>query len=376
MFRFAEPFWLLLAAPLALLGAWAWWRQRTLRARRDKLADAHLLPGLGVTDRVLRASRRQLVAGALGLLCWTVALANPQWGTRTRLTAVRTTELIVALDVSQSMLAADLAPSRLGRAQLFLSDLLEALGGERVGLVLFAGEAYLQTPITNDYGAVLQFARSANPSRVGAAGTNFAAALRLTRQLLVRPAAPNAPPAAPARKLILLVSDGENHEPEAETAARQAAEAGVRVLTAGIGTADGAPVPDPRNGGTSMKRDVNGEPVISRFEPATLQRLAELGEGRYFNLNTGGAQMAREVAAYVASENIGGDSLERFEESASYFQLFVVLGLSAWIWAWWVGRTSASREGPLTDLRRLRVPKRFKDRVTKPTPTSPTLMTP
>ena len=233
MFRLAEPYWLLLTLPLLLLGIWAWWGQRRLAAKRARLAEAHLLPGLGITAQVLQSRRRQLVLGAVGLLCWIVALANPQWGTRTRLTAVRTTELIVALDVSQSMLAADLAPSRLRRAQLFLDELLESLSGERVGLVLFAGEAYLQTPITNDYGAVLEFARAANPDRFGAPGTNFAAALRLTRQLLVRPVAPDAAPPPPARKLVLVVSDGENHEPDAEAAARESEESGVRILTAG-----------------------------------------------------------------------------------------------------------------------------------------------
>ena len=340
MLRLAQPSFLLLLIPLGILAVLAWrWRRNGLR-RRAQLADEHLLAGLGATYEAWRTRGWQLVVGGLGLLCWIVALANPQWGTRTRLAAVRSTEVVVALDVSASMLAADVAPSRLSRAQLFLSDLLDALGGERVGLVLFAGEAYLQTPLTSDYGAVAQFARSASPDRIGEPGTNFAAALRLCRQLLVRPVAPDAAPPPPARKLVIVVSDGENHEPDAETATEEAATDNVRIVTVGVGTAEGAEVPDDRQPGGGVKRDEAGNPVVSKYSPATLQQMASLGQGRYFDLNAGGRQAAQQVAAYVAQQNLGAESLERFEESASYFQLFVTLGLLAFGWAWWLGRST------------------------------------
>ena len=338
MFRFADPSWLWLALPLALGLVAAWWRLDRLTGLRARLAEVHLLEGLGATDASWRARRRQVALIALALGAWVLALANPQWGTRTRLTTARTTELVVALDVSASMLAADLAPSRLARAQRFVGDLLGTLGGERVGLVLFAGEAYLQAPLTSDYAAVAQYAAGADPARVGEPGTNFAAALRLARQLMARPVDPAAPPPPPTRRLLLVVSDGENHEPEAEAAARELAEAGVRVLTAGIGTATGARVPGGLASASAFKVDANGEPVISRFSPETLARLAELGDGRYFDLNTGGAAAAREIAAYVASQNLGTEQLERFEESASYYQLFVALGLALALGAWASGR--------------------------------------
>ena len=348
MLRFESPAFLSLLPVLLVLGGLAWWRLGRLAAKRRAVADEHLLPALGLPVEGIRRRQWRALTGVLALVLWTVALANPQFGTRTRLAAARNTELVIALDISRSMLATDVAPSRLDRARLFLTDLLAALGGERVGLLLFAGEAYLQMPLTNDYAAAVDVIRSANPGQAGTQGTNVAAALGLANRLLIRPADADAPysPAgplppgrsSPTRRVVLVVSDGENHEPGALDAAETNAEAGVRTLAVGIGTSAGAPVPstDPIDRG--YERDEAGEAVTTRFDPAALQALAAAGEGEYYGLAGGTRATAEAVAAYLERANLGGDVEERFEERASYYQLCVGLGLLALGWAWWLGR--------------------------------------
>lgn len=352
MLRFESPAFLYALPALLLLGALAYWTVGRLSAKRETIAGAHLLTGLGAGAEDLRRRQWQALAAALALALWTVALANPQFGTRTRLAEARSTELVIALDISRSMLADDVAPSRLQRARLFLTDLLDALGGERVGLILYAGQAYLQMPLTNDYAAAANVIRSANPGQAPTQGTNLAAALGLAQRLMIRPVAEDAPysPAgpldptgsSPTRWVVLVVSDGENHEPGAVTAAQASAAVGIRTLAVGVGTAEGALVPsdDPRDRG--YVRDEDRERVVSRFDAAALREVAEAGEGRYYTLAGGTRALAEEIAGYLDGTNLGGTVEERFEEKASYFQLFVALGLLALAWAWWLGRASAS----------------------------------
>ena len=357
MLRFESPAFLWLLPVLVLSGALAWWRLGRLAAKRRMVADEHLLADLGMPPGTVRRRQWRAVAAAVALMLWAVALANPQYGTRTRLAAARNTELVIALDISRSMLATDVAPSRLDRARLFLTDLLVALGGERVGVILFAGQAYLQMPLTSDYAAAVDVLRSANPAQAGTQGTNLAAALGLANRLLVRPVDADAgyPPAgslpptgpSPTRKVVLVVSDGENHEPGALAAAEANAEAGVRTLSVGIGTAAGAPVPSADPGDRGYARDAEGEIVTSRFDPAALQALAAAGEGEYYALTGGTRAVAEAVADYLDGANLGGSVEERFEERASYYQLCVGLGLLALGWAWWLGR----RPGAVLALR-------------------------
>ena len=357
MLRFESPAYLYLVPLLLLLGGLAYWWLGRLSAKHARLADAALLPGLGVGPEVLPRRRLRALAAVLAAVLWVVALANPQFGTRTRLAEARSTELVIALDISRSMLVADVEPSRLQRARLFLTDLLAELSGERVGLILYAGRAYLQMPLTNDYAAAVNVLRSANPEQAPTQGTNLAAALGLSQRLLIRPQPEDAPPPPPRRRVVLVVSDGENHEPGAVAAAETAATAGIRTLTVGVGTAEGALVPssDPRDRG--IARDEDNEPVVSRFDAAALREVADAGEGRYYALQGSTRQLAAEVAAYLDGASLGGTVEERFEEKASYYQLFVALGLLALAWAWWLGRAGggfrlgAAARGGLADSR-------------------------
>ena len=333
MLRLADPSYLYGLPALAAVALAIGWRFRRLGRRRDRLADAGLLPALTAGPPWRRRKWRYLF-GVGALACWLVALANPQFGTRTRTAEVKSTEVIVALDISESMLTEDVRPSRLDRAQNFLLDLLDALDGERVGLVLFAGQAYVQVPLTSDYGAVKLLVRAANPAQAPTQGTHFAAAVALARRVL----APDPEEAsAPVRRVVVLVSDGENHEPLAEEALRDAHAAGLTLHAVGVGTAEGGLVPARGGGRNAYKRGPGGEPVESRFDGEALRALAEAGGGRYYDLNVDAFGVAGAVARAVAEGGDGVGGEEVFTEAASYYQVALVAGLGLWLAAWGVG---------------------------------------
>lgn len=336
MIRFEHPGYLYGLIALAALALAVWWRWRRLSRKRAALAEESLLVGLTGRGYRYRLHRWWLGLGALA--CWLAALANPQYGTRTRTAEVRSTEIVVALDISSSMRTEDVRPSRLDRAKAFLYDFLEALDGERVGLVLFAGQAYLQMPLTTDYGAARLLVRSADPDQAALQGTNFAAAVGMARRML----APDPDEGTAVRRVIVLVSDGENHEGAAEDLLREAGAEALVLYAVGVGTPEGGLVPSGDRRGTP-KRGPGGEPVLSQFDGEALRALAEAGRGQYFDLNAN-AIGAADALARLATTGEGADGAraeEVFVEAASYYQVLVALGLLCWAAAWLTGRWPA-----------------------------------
>ena len=333
MLRFASPNWLYVLVLLAVCAVAVLVQWRALSRRRARLADDFLLDELtGGRSFRFRKTRWLLGLGALAL--WVVALANPQWGTRERVAAVQSTEVVLALDISESMLTEDVRPNRLSRAQNFLLDVIDALDGEQVGLILFAGQAYVQVPLTTDYAALKLLIRSAGPAQAPTQGTNFSAAVNLARQLL----RPEEGELTSVRRLLVMVSDGENHEELAEEALADAEREGLRLLTVGVGTEEGARIPARGGGRNAYKRGPQGEPVVSKFDPAALQALAAAGRGQYFDLSANALAVAQRVAQVIESGPTTTTGEEVFRESASYYQLFLLLGFVLWIAAWLVGR--------------------------------------
>lgn len=345
MFRFASPDYLLYGLPaLAALAVAVWWRFGALSRKRVRLADAGLLADLTTGPPWPRRKWRYLL-GLAALACWLVALANPQYGTRLRTAEVSTTEVVVALDISESMLTEDVRPSRLDRAQNFLLDFLDALDGERVALVLFAGQAYVQVPLTSDYGAVKLLVRAANPRQAATQGTNFGAAVTLSRRLLAPDAGEES---APVRRVVVLVSDGENHEPLAEDALREANATGLVLHAVGVGTPEGGLVPARGGLRNAYKRGPGGEPVRSLFDGEALRSLAEAGGGRYYDLNANAFGVAGAVARAVGEDGGGDGGEEVFAEAASYYQLALGAGFLLWLAAWLVGLRLYGAPAPQT----------------------------
>ncbi len=269
---------LLLLAPV--LGAWWLWAFRQRRRALEKFAAPPLAEALA--DQVDWAARRMKAALIVGgVLCLLLALVGPQWGFRWQEVRRRGVDLVIALDVSKSMLAEDVKPNRLERAKLAVQELVPLLRGDRIGLVAFAGTSFVQCPLTTDYGAFLLTLEELSPDVIPLGGTALGRAIRSgldafepgrsTSQV------PGAPPdrAQGASRVLVLITDGEDHEGQGVAAAKDAAKAGVTIFCVGIGTADGEliPIADDQGRPTFLK-DREGRTVKSRLDETTLQRVA------------------------------------------------------------------------------------------------------
>lgn len=251
----------------------------------------------------------------VALLLLGIGWANPQMGTKTRKVSRKSVDVFIALDISQSMMAQDFVPNRLERAKRFARNLNEKLVGERLGLILFAGNAYLQVPLTTDYAAMDLMIRSANPNLAPTQGTAIADAVDLAERSF--------PEENTNHKALIIISDGENHEPEALERVQTANANNLIVFTVGIGTEEGSFIPVTVNGRSDYKRDVDGTPVRSKLNEQMLRDIAKEGEGSYFNL-------ANESEELITALRQRVDQLEKreleqriFDEYNSYFQFFL-----------------------------------------------------
>jgi Ca-activated chloride channel family protein len=201
-------------------------------------------------------------------------VAGPKFGTKLEEQKRRGSEIIVALDVSNSMLAEDIQPNRLARATQALSRLIDRLGDNQIGLIVFAGEAYTQLPITNDYVSAKMFLSTISPDIVPVQGTAIGEAIHL--------AANSFSPASEAGKAIVVITDGENHEDDPVQAAQQAAERGISVYAIGVGSGQGTPIPmRTASGQRDFIKDRQGNVVMTRLDEKTLQQVAVAGKGIY-----------------------------------------------------------------------------------------------
>jgi Ca-activated chloride channel family protein len=279
--------WLLILVPVLAAGlGWA------LHRRRQALllfAEARLLTTLTPDLDVRRQQSRLgllVIASALLLL----ALAGPQWGVSWQTLQQRGVDIVIALDTSRSMLAEDIKPNRLERAKLAIQDMLPQLQGDRVSLVPFAGSAFVQCPLTLDYGVFAENLRAVQVGIIPKGGTSLAAAITNGIEAFEGRHGKNA--------ILLIITDGEDHEGQVQSAAKHAADKGIRIYTIGIGTADGELIPLTESGQngqasqTSFLKNRHGQIVKSRLDTSTLQDIA---------LATGGAYI------YAAGQSLGLD---------------------------------------------------------------------
>lgn len=269
MFRFAEPLFLIILAvvvPVMVLLFWIYRRrQRRMQAR---FADAGLLKQLSPMVSPKRVRYKfWLLTIAVGLVL--LALAQPQFGSKLKEKKSRGVEIIIATDVSNSMLAEDFNPNRLERTKNAISQLLTQLTDHRVGLIVFAGEAFVQLPVTSDYAAAQSFISSISPSIVPVGGTSISSALNLATRSFSS--------TSDKSRVVIVVTDGESHDDDPIASAKAASEAGITIYTIGIGTPQGSPITI--NG--EMLRDENGEIVVSKLDEKKLQEIAAQAGGLY-----------------------------------------------------------------------------------------------
>jgi Ca-activated chloride channel family protein len=320
--RFAAPeaLWGLLALPVLALALWG-----ASRARWRALARFAGGPVYAARFAQEASPHRRAVKAlslCLALAFGIVAAARPQWGAGTETISRRGIDLVLLVDTSRSMAAEDAAPSRLARAVREASLLLDALGGDRVALVTFAGKAALACPLTLDHEAVKLFLDELDTEAVSVPGTALADALAESVRALGPAPAPETE--AKARAIVLL-SDGEDHEGGLDQAAKGLRQAGILVYAIGIGTESGAPIPEPDG---AYKRDDAGKPITTRLDERPLRSLALETEGRYFRASTSEAEV-QEIAVSLASLDAAGSTTSvktRWEER---FQIPLALALVA-----------------------------------------------
>ena len=242
-----------------------------------------------------------------------VALANPQKGDKLIEVESNQRDLFIALDVSNSMLANDVVPSRLDRAKQVLIQLIQQLDNTRFGLVLFAGKAYLQMPLTSDINAVMVFIKSANPDMVGVQGTSIGDAIRLTKNTLDQ--------SEVGKKSMILVSDGEDHQDDFKGISSKASDQGISIITLGVGTAEGGQILIDKGDFKDLKRDENGQPVITKFDDETLKSLAKYGDGKYINISSDNNAVNEIKSSLTHLESSSKKS--RYTTYDSYFQWLV-----------------------------------------------------
>ncbi len=321
--RLAEPralqlLWVV-AALAAVAGLGLWRRRAALRRTAGPLAP-RVAPTAGSGLPAARVSLSLLGLALLGL-----ALSRPQCGTRTEVTKRLGLDLVIALDVSRSMLARDVGPDRLTRARLELGRLLGELPGDRVGLVVFAGRAFASCPLTSDLDALQVFLRAAGPDSVPEQGTGIASALRAAREVL------EAAEHGARSKVVLLVSDGEDQEPGAADAAAALSSAGIRVYALGVGGTEGAPIPvaDASGAATGYKRDSHGAIVLTRLDEVVLSAVAAKGDGEVFEVARPdrGVEAFRTALDRLEKSELGGHATVTWEERYALLAFPALLSL-------------------------------------------------
>lgn len=340
-FRFARP-WLLWTLPATVLLTVLFLldlarRNRALARFGDAGSLQRMVPRLSSARTVFK-----FLLYRHGLSFVLVALAGPQFGTRLEEVKAKGVDLVVALDVSNSMLCEDLAPSRMEVSRRALSQLIDQLHGDRLGIVVFAGDAYVQLPITADRSAARLFLGSIGPGMVGTQGTAIGKAIELARSSFSAD--------DPTSKAIIVISDGENHEDDAESAARAAAEAGITVNTIGMGSPEGGPLPIKQNGAiVGYKKDKDGVTVVSKLDDAMLQRVAAAGKGQFARATATDTGIGAMLAALRQMDQTEIGSY-RYAGHEDRFRLFLAIGCALIFASFMIGERASTPPKWISDL--------------------------
>lgn len=319
MFRFASTEILFGLLLVPVLGVFFWGTRQARKRALAQFGDLELVQKLSATlSRRARAAKSILMLMAVTFLI--LALARPQFGTRVETVRSEGQDVMVALDVSRSMLAEDVTPNRLERARLEIMRILLRLDGDRIGLVAFAGNAFVQSPLTVDYGAAALFLNAMDPDLIPIQGTNLGEALTVALDAFEE--------GTRDQRVLIVVTDGEDHEGEIEEALERALDGGVHIHTVGIGSLEGVPIPefDASEVRSGFIRDEDGAVVTTRLDESTLERVAQATGGRYFPALGPGANLDPLVEEITGGE---GRELEvreitQFDEQ---FQIFLGLAL-------------------------------------------------
>ncbi len=318
MYQIEEPkyFYLMFAVGALLLMYLlvVFWKRR----KQKQFADLRLLDQLSPERSVFKPALK-IIMVALGLTLLVIALVNPKMGTQLKTVKRQGVDIVFAIDVSKSMLAEDIAPNRLEKSKQIVSKIIEELGSDRVGIIIYAGNAYPLLPITTDHGAARMFLQNAHPDMVSSQGTAINEALDLAKTFFDDDTQTN--------RFLFIISDGEDHEENSAETAAELVDLGIKTYTIGIGTNKGSPIPVKRNGKfIGYKKDRDDEVVITKLNVETLKDIADKGDGSYIYGNR-----TSSTIEYVDDLLLKADKKEfetkQFSDYKDQFQWFIGFGL-------------------------------------------------
>lgn len=309
-------FWLLLVIPLVLLVyvAQVIWKKKT----QKKFAESSFLEKLS-PDKSIFKPLLKVILLSLAFACFVIALVNPKIGSKTETLKREGVDVVFAVDVSKSMLAEDIAPNRLEKSKQLVTQIINNLASDRIGIIAYAGSAFPQLPITTDYGSAKLFLQAMNTDMVSSQGTAIGEAIQLAETYYNDE--------SQTSRVLFILSDGENHGGEIEEVLNEAEEKGIRIFTIGVGTQKGGTIPIKRNGVTqSYKKDTNGETVITRLDAATLEEIAEEANGVYID-GTNTKEVLDKVTEALNSLEKTEFETKQYAAYKDQFQWFIAFGI-------------------------------------------------
>ncbi len=317
LFRFANPdfLYLLLLLPVMVV----FWILNGVRKKRalNRLGDPVLVKQLMPEFSTFRPTLKFFLQ-IFAISAMIIILARPQFGSKLEEIKKQGVEVIIALDVSNSMLAEDIQPNRLTRAKQALSRLIDNLDNDKIGLIVFAGDAYTQIPVTTDYISAKMFLSAINPDMVPRQGTAIGAAIDLGIRSFT--------PDEDKSKAMIIITDGENHEDDPVSKASEASDAGIVIHTIGIGSPEGVPVPVTRNGKRDYLKDADGTTVITKLDEDILKKIAIGAGGNYVRASSSNIGLD-EIFAEVKKMKKQDLESTMYTEYNDQFQIFVVIAL-------------------------------------------------
>ena len=327
IFAHSQYLLLLLLIPFFFLGLALWMgaRRRRLRKLGDEALVNELMPSWSRSKRWVRA-----VLYSLAFFFFVIGLSRPQIGAKLKEYKVKGAEIMVVLDVSNSMLAQDYSPNRLERAKLAISRITDRLQGDRIGLIIFAGSSFVQLPITSDYVSAKLFLSNISTESIPIQGTAIGDAINT--------AVKSFSAQSENSRAIIVITDGENHEDDAVAAATQAAEAGVKVYTIGVGSVEGQPIP--MDGG--LLKDKEGNIVVTKLDEDTLKEIAQAGGGAYVHAGNdefGLTPIVNDIKKMQEEEY----SSVVFEEYDEQFMYFLGIALALFVLEMLIGERRSRR---------------------------------
>lgn len=319
MYQIEEPtyFIYLIAIPIlfAVFLLVSFWKKRTQKKFTDELLLKRLTP-----EKSLFKSYLKMILFLVGFTFLIVSLTNPKMGTKLETVKRQGVDIVFALDVSKSMLAEDIAPNRLEKAKQIISKIIDKLGSDRIGIIIYAGNSYPLLPITTDHGAAKMFLQSANPDMVSSQGTAINEAIILANTYYDNDEQTN--------RFLFIISDGEDHQEDASSAIELTTKNGIKTYTIGVGNPEkGAPIPLKSNGVIQgYKKDSKGEVVLTKMNEATLKEIADKGNGKYVlgNRTQKTVDYVEEILAKAEKTEF---ETKQFSDYKDQFQWFVGFAL-------------------------------------------------